>query len=166
MENQFCEESGEIYIRFACANEASIVVEFMHKLGEFQKMRESILVTQEEMADLLESTDGEAIFLEYKGEIKGFAFFCKHASAFIGKRVLFIDAFYIDEDIRGKGAGKAMMRFLAKISLEKKCGRMEWACLDWNTDAWDFYTGLGSQVMDTLTLHRLNNESLLKLAVN
>ena len=151
-------------IRFVSAHEASLVVEFMQKLGEFQKMSSSILVTQDEMQNLLEKGYAEAIFLEYDGEIKGFAFFCKHASAFIGKQVLYIDALYVDEEIRGKGAGLFMMSFLAKISLEKKCDRMEWACLDWNKEARDFYMGLGSQIMDTLTLHRLDLEKISRLA--
>ena len=164
MQNQSLISNAKLHIRLASTQEAPIIVEFMHKLGEFQKMREAILVTQDEMYNLLENGDGEAIFLEYDGEIKGFAFFCKHASAFIGKRVLYIDALYIDEDLRGKGAGYAMMCFLAKISLAKKCDRMEWGCLDWNKKAWDFYVGLGAQVMDSLTLHRLNLEAIEKLA--
>lgn len=153
-----------IHIRFALAKEAPLLVEFMHKLGEFQKMNATILVTNSEMQEFLEKGDAEAIFLEYNGEIKGFAFFCKHASAFIGKRVLYIDAFYIDESIRNKGAGKAMMQFLANLSLEKKCDRMEWACLDWNKNAWDFYVNLGAQIMDALTLHRLDYTKILELA--
>lgn len=159
------ENLEKMHIRFVLAHEAPLAVEFMQKLGEFQKMSSSILVTQDEMQNLLEKGDAEAIFLEYDGKIKGFAFFCKHASAFIGKRVLYIDALFIDEDLRGKGAGALMMSFLAKISLEKNCNRMEWACLDWNKEAWDFYIGLDSQVMDTLTLHRLDHEKISKLAL-
>jgi len=163
MNNQLF-DNQKMHIRFVLAKEASLAVEFMHKLGEFQKMREFVVVNTEEMQSLLEKGDAEAIFLEYEGKIKGFAFFCKHASAFIGKRVLYIDALYIDEDMRGKKAGQAMMSFLAKRSLEMKCDRMEWACFDWNKDALAFYETLGSQLVNSLALYRLNLEKILELA--
>ena len=153
-----------IHIRFATKSEASIAVEFMHKLGEFQKMTNSILVTPEQMTRIIEEGYGEIIFAEYEGKIKAFAFFCQHVSAFIGQYVLYIDALYVDEDVREKGVGKIMMQFLANICLERKYGRMEWACLDWNIGAWDFYVNLGAKPIDTLTLHRLEKDALETLA--
>ena len=157
-------EEQAIHIRFATKADAPIAVKYMHKLGEFQKMRDSILITPEQMAHIIEKGDGEVIFAEYKGEIKAFAFFCKHVSAFIGQYVLYIDALYVDEELRGKGAGKIMMQFLAKLCMERKYGRMEWACLDWNTPAWDFYVNMGANPIETLTLLRLDQTSIENLA--
>lgn len=151
------------HIRFASSEEAPLAVEFMQKLGEFQKMRDAVLITSDQMADLIQNGHGEVIFVEYTGEIKAFAFVCKHASAFIGRCVLYIDAFYVDEALRGHGIGKVLMQFLSQLCVERNYGRMEWCCLDWNTKAWDFYVNLGSKSMDSMTLHRLDEPSLKAL---
>ena len=93
-----------------------------------------------------------------------FAYFCKHSSAFIGHTCLYIDALYVEENFRKQGIGKQIMQFLAKLCKERGYARMEWGCLDWNTDAWDFYTNLGSVPFEILTIHRLSGESLEKLS--
>jgi len=163
--NKYTLTNGQTaHIRFATVEEAPLAVEFMQKLGEFQKMRDAILITPEQMASLIQNGHGEVVFVEYAGEIKAFAFVYQHASAFIGRCVLYIDAFYVDETLRGHGIGKTLMQFLAQLCVERQYGRMEWGCLDWNTKAWDFYVNLGSKSVDALTLHRLDEAALKTLA--
>lgn len=139
----------------ATPDHAGLIVGFMHKLGEFQKMSSAITVTAEKMKELLQNKDGESVL--------AFAYFCKHSSAFIGHTCLYIDAFYVEENFRKQGIGKQIMRFLAKLCKERGYARMEWGCLDWNAGAWNFYTNLGSVPFETLTIHRLSGESLEKL---
>jgi len=148
-----------LHVRFALPHEASIIVDYMYKLGKFQNMLDSTSVTQEDMYTLLTEKHGEAIFGEYEGKIVGFTYFCTHSSAFIGKCALYMDAFYVDESVRSKGFGKVMMAFLAKIALDRGFKRLEWACLDWNEGAITFYKNLGSKPIDILTLHRLEGDA-------
>ena len=148
----------------ATPNHAGLIVDFMHKLGEFQKMSSAITVTTEKMEKLLQNKDGEAVLAFADGTPVAFAYFCKHSSAFIGHTCLYIDAVYVEEEFRKQGIGRQIMQFLAKLCKERGYARMEWGCLDWNTDAWDFYTNLGSVPFEILTIHRLSGESLEKLS--
>lgn len=152
-----------ITLRPATKNDAKLIVDFMHKLGEFQKMPASITVTPENMTKLLRDKDGEAVLAFEEEKPVAFAYFCQHSSAFIGRTSLYIDAFYIEEEYRKKGIGKKIMQYLAQICKERNYARMEWLCLDWNTNAWDFYIHLGATAFDTMTIHRLYGENLEKL---
>ena len=127
-------------------------------------MSSAITVTTEKMEKLLQNKDGEAVLAFADGTPVAFAYFCKHSSAFIGHTCLYIDAFYVEEEFRKQGIGRQIMQFLAKLCKERGYARMEWGCLDWNTDAWDFYTNLGSVPFEILTIHRLSGESLEKLS--
>lgn len=155
-----------ISLRPAQENDAKLIVDFMKKLGNFQKMPASITVTPENMAKLLRDKDGEAVLAFEEDTPIAFAYFCKHSSAFIGRTSLYIDAFYIEEEYRKKGIGKKIMQYLAQICKERNYARMEWLCLDWNTNAWDFYIHLGATAYDTMTIHRLYGENLKKLQKN
>lgn len=150
-------------LRLATEDDAPLIVDFMHKLGEFQKMPTSITVTPENMAKLLQNKDGEAVLVFDNNKPAAFTYFCQHSSAFIGQTNLYIDAFYIEEEYRKKGIGKKVMQYLAQICKERNYARMEWLCLDWNTNAWDFYLHLGAAPFETMTIHRLYGDNLKKL---
>lgn len=150
-------------LRLATEQDAQTIVDFMHKLGEFQKMSSAITVTKENMQKLLKEKAGEAVLACDKGVPIAFAYFCRHSSAFIGQKCLYIDAFYVEENYRKQGIGKKIMQFIAKLCKERNYARMEWGCLDWNTEAWDFYTHLGSVPFEILTIHRLSGEKLEEL---
>lgn len=150
-------------LRFATENDAPVLVAFMHKLGDFQKMSSAITVTEEDMKALIKEKAGEAV-LAFDGNTPvAFAYFCQHSSSFIGRKCVYIDAFYVEETYRKQGIGKQIMRFVAKLCKERGYARMEWGCLDWNTNAWNFYTNLGSVPFEILTLHRLSGEKLEEL---
>lgn len=152
-----------ITLRLATENNALLIVDFMYKLGEFQKMSASITVTPENMKKLLKNKEGEAVLAYDDDKPVAFAYFCQHSSAFIGHTSMYIDAFYINAEYRKQGIGKQIMEYLANICKERGYARMEWLCLDWNTNAWDFYTHLGAAPFETMTLHRLYGENLEKL---
>ncbi len=140
------------------------VLDFMKKLGVYQKMEACITATVAGLAKLLKSGQGEAVFGDYKGETVTFAWFYGNSSAFIGQSGLYIDAFYVDEKFRGQGLGKIVLAWLAKTAMDRGCQRLEWNCLDWNTPAIQFYSRYGASRMDTMRTYRLSPQKLREMA--
>lgn len=116
----------EFFLRIATTADASLVVDFMKKLGVYQKMADEITATEPEIKRLLEEKLGEAIIGIYQGRPVGFVYFCKKPSAFTGRSGLFIDGFLIDEDLRHYGLGKIMMSFMCRHAINRKCQMLEW----------------------------------------
>jgi GNAT superfamily N-acetyltransferase len=132
----------------------------MRKLGEYQKMLDKITATEEGMHKLLSENKGEAIFGDYDGETVAFIYFFQNYSAFIGQIGMYIDGFYVNEDMRAKGLGKIMMAFMSKLALERGCKRLEWGCLDWNEPTVKFYKDLGAVGVDIMTIYRFSPDKL------
>lgn len=151
-------------LRFARPEDAGLVVEYMRKLGTYQKMLEKITVEEGEMRKILLEKRGEAIFGNYDNETVVFAYFYNNSSAFIGQKGLFIDGFYVDETIRFKGLGKITMAFIAHLAINRGCKRLEWGCLDWNEPAITFYQEMGATAVDNMTIYRLAPDKLKEIA--
>lgn len=147
-------------LRFASPEDASLVVDYMRKLGEYQKMLDKITATEEGIYKLLSDKKGEAIFGDYDGETVAFSYFFHNSSAFIGETGIFIDGFYVNETMRFKGLGKIMMAFMSKLAVERGCKRLEWACLDWNEPSIKFYKEMGAISMDIMTIYRFTPDKL------
>lgn len=152
-------------LRMATPEDAALVVSFMKKLGDYQKMADAITATPERIKHLLTSGLGEAVFGIYEGEIVGFAYFHAKSSAFSGRSGLYIDAFLIDDTMRGKGLGKIIMQFLSSHAIERGGEMLEWGCLDWNSPAIEFYQKLGSYCLDDMRIYRLAPDDLKANAV-
>lgn len=157
-------DRGLFQIRKGDENDAELVVTFMRKLGTYQKMRESITITEKSARRLLRENAGEVIFGELDGKPVAFLYFYNNSSAFIGETGMYIDGFYVDEEYRGCGLGRQMMKYMASLALERGCGRLEWGCLDWNQPALDFYKNLGAKGLDIMTIYRLSPDKLKELA--
>ncbi|MFZ3023428.1 GNAT family N-acetyltransferase [Pseudomonas sp.] len=153
-------QDPNFFLRTATPEDAALVVSFMLKLGTFQKMADKITATPERIARLLAAQQGEAVFGVYAGETVGFAYFHQKSSAFTGRSGLYIDGFFIDDSMRGKGLGNVMMQFLSKHALERGCELLEWGCLDWNTPAIEFYKKLGAYCVDAMHIYRLSPADL------
>lgn len=151
-------------LRYAKPEDAALVVEYMKKLGAYQKMLDKITATESGIRKLLATQGGEAIFGLYDGEIVGFAYFYQNSSAFTGQSGLYIDGFLIDPAMRGKGLGKIMLSFLSKLTIERGCKRLEWGCLDWNEPTITFYRNMGAYSVDEMTIYRFSPEQLEKNA--
>ncbi|WP_461205307.1 GNAT family N-acetyltransferase [Clostridium sp. DL1XJH146] len=151
-------------IRFATEEDAALVVDYMRKLGQYQKMLDKITVTEKNMRNILLEKKGEAIFGMLDGEIVTFVYFCHNSSAFIGGTGIYIDGFFVDEEVRTMGIGKKMMEFMSKLSIERGCVRLEWGCLDWNEPAIKFYKKMGAMSVDIMTIYRFNEERLQEIA--
>ncbi|MEI8216186.1 MAG: GNAT family N-acetyltransferase [Eubacteriales bacterium] len=147
-------------IRFAKPEDASLVLDFMRKLGTYQKMREKITATEEGISKLLSNKQGEAILGDYDGETVAFCFFYNDSSAFIGQSSIFIDGFYVDETMRFKGLGKIMLAFLSKLAIDRGCKRLGLGCLDWNEPSIKFYKELGAYSVDAFTIYRFSPDKL------
>jgi len=151
-------------LRFATPEDAGLVVEYMRKLGTYQKMLDKITATEEGIHRILSEKKGEAVFGDYDGETVAFAYFCNNSSAFNGQTGIYIDGFYIDETMRTKGLGKIMMAFMSKLAVDRGCKRLEWGCLDWNEPAIKFYKNMGAYGVDTMTIYRLAPDTLQQTA--
>ncbi len=151
-------------LRFATPEDAGLVVEFMKKLGAYQKMLDKITATDEDMYKILSEKKGEAIFGDYDGKTVAFAYFCNNSSAFIGQTGMYIDGFYVDESMRFKGLGKIIMAFISKTAVERGCKRLEWGCLDWNEPTIKFYRDMGAYSVDIMTIFRFTPEKLMETA--
>ena len=154
----------ELYLRFGTPSDAALVVHFMQKLGDYQQMANDITATPDRIERLLKSRQGEVVFGIYNDEIVGFAYFHEKSSAFTGRSGLFIDGLLIDDSKRGQGLGNIMMHFLSKTAIDRGCEMLEWGCLDWNTQAIDFYQKIGAYCIDTMRIYRLSPDDLMATA--
>ncbi|MBE6114196.1 MAG: GNAT family N-acetyltransferase [Erysipelotrichaceae bacterium] len=150
--------------RLAKEEDVGLILEFIKKLAIYENMLEEVVATEEILREwLFEKKIAEVIFaLEDQKEV-GFALFFHNYSTFVGKGGLYLEDLFVLPEYRGKGYGKGLFKQLAKIAVERHCGRMEWCCLDWNTPSIEFYTSMGARAMSEWTTYRLTEEQLQKL---
>ena len=151
--------------RFATVDDTKIILDFIKQLAEYEKMDNEVVATEELLKEwLFEKHKAEVIFaLEDKKEV-GFALFFHNFSTFLGRSGIYLEDLFVLPEFRNKGYGKGLLKILAKITVERCCGRLEWCCLDWNKPSIDFYRSLGAVPMDEWTIYRLTGETLLKLS--
>ena len=112
---------------------------------------------------LFEKKKAEVLFAVKDGEEIGFALFFHNFSTFLGRAGIYLEDLYVKPEYRGNGYGKALLQELARIALERGCGRLEWWCLDWNQPSIDFYLAMGAEPMKDWTVYRVAGEALEKL---
>lgn len=151
-------------LRFATPDDAGLVLHYMRRLGDYQKMADKISATEAQLYGLLADGAGEAIFGEYDGEVVSFLYFYGNSSAFIGGKGLYIDAFFVDDAVRFKGIGKIMLSLLSRLALERGCARIELGCLDWNEPSIRFYKKLGAASVDAMSIYRFSADALATLS--
>ena len=153
-------------IRFAQRKDVSLILEFIKELAEYEKMLHEVVATEELlMESLFERKIAEVIIGEYQNKPVAFALFFHNFSTFMGRPGIYLEDLYVKPEMRGKGIGTIMLSFLAKLAVERNCGRFEWSCLDWNEPAIQFYKRLGAVPMDEWTVYRVHGEALNKLAM-
>ena len=143
-------------------------------LARYERLEDMVVSTEEDFhSALFGNTQGtrasvEAILLwpngEGSGEPVAFALFFHNFSTFLGKRGLYLEDLFVEPEHRGRGYGKALLIHLAKLAVERGCGRFEWAVLDWNTDAQAFYEGLGAKILPDWRVTRVTADALTTLA--
>lgn len=157
-------KNPQFTLRFGTPDDAELVVSYMKKLGSYQKMADKITAEASEVRKILREKRAEVLFGDFDGKIAVFLYFYSNSSAFIGQRGLFIDGFYIENDLRSKGLGKLTMQYLSKLAVERGCQRLEWACLDWNTPTIAFYEKLGAYKVENMSIYRFSPEVLKDVA--
>ena len=158
MENKF-------EIRFANENDTAIILGFIKALAEYEKMADEVVATPEILKEwIFEKKKAEVIFAVENGKEIGFALFFHNFSTFLGRAGIYLEDLFVLPGYRGKGYGKALLRFLAKTTVERGCGRLEWCCLDWNKPSIDFYLSVGAKPLDDWTIYRMTGENLKNFA--
>src|SRR4051812_9077743 len=155
-----------ISIRPATPKDASLIVQFVRDLAEYERDTKAAVATE---ADFIRDGFGadpkfKVVFAEWNGEPAGFAFWFYNYSTWQGRPGLYLEDLFVKPEFRGKGIGKALLLHLAKIAVDENCGRFQWSVLDWNTPAREFYEALGAKCLKEWLIMRVEGEALRKLA--
>lgn len=153
-------------IRPATRKDASLIVEFIRALAEYERAPKSAVVTKR---DILRDGFGHTprfhvVIAEWERKPVGFALWFYNYSTWLGRPGLYLEDLFVYPEFRGKGIGKALLVHLAKLAVKQKCGRYQWQVLDWNTPSIKFYESLGTEVMKEWLGMRVQGKALKKLA--
>lgn len=151
--------------RFATEKDTALILGFIKELAKYEKMSDQVVADENLLREwIFEKKKAEVIFAMEDGVEVGFALFFHNFSTFLGRAGIYLEDLFVKEEYRGHGHGKALLRELARIAVERGCGRLEWWCLDWNKPSIDFYLSLGAEPMNEWTTYRFAGESLRNLA--
>lgn len=151
--------------RFAGRADVPLVLRFIRELARYERMEDQVVADEATLErELFDEGGAEVLIAETGGEAVGFALFFHNFSTFLGRRGLYLEDLYVRPEARGAGVGTALIRELARIAVERGCGRLEWWCLDWNEPSIRFYRALGAEPMDDWTVYRIAGDTLRKLA--
>jgi len=151
--------------RYAERKDTGLILQFIRELAEYEHMLDEVVATPELLEEwIFDKEKAEVIFLMEEEKEAGFALFFHNFSTFLGRSGIYLEDLYVRPEYRGKGYGKALLTQLAKIAAERKCGRLEWWCLDWNKPSIDFYLSMGAEPMEDWTVYRISGPTLKELA--
>ncbi len=153
---------SECTIRFAWVGDEAVLLRFIRELADYEKLSDQVVADEALLRTwLFDKKKAEALLAEAEGEPVGFALFFHNFSTFLGRAGIYLEDLYVPPTQRGRGYGKALLRCLAQIAVERGCGRLEWSCLDWNRPSIDFYRALGAQPLEGWTVYRMSGRTLL-----
>ncbi|MCI9155648.1 MAG: GNAT family N-acetyltransferase [Lawsonibacter sp.] len=152
--------------RPAVSGDEGLILGFIRALADYEHMADQVIATPEILREwIFEKKAAEVIFAEAQGRAVGFALYFHNFSTWVGRAGVYLEDLFVLPEERGHGYGKALLKELARIAVERGCGRLEWACLDWNQPSIDFYTKKMRAVpMDGWTVYRLTGETLTEAA--
>ena len=157
--------SGKLSFRSAERRDVPTILTFIRGLAEYEKMLDEVVADEATLETwLFDKGRAEVIFALEDGVEVGFALFFHNFSTFLGRAGIYLEDLYVKPEYRGRGYGKAILKRLAAIAVERGCGRLEWSCLDWNRPSIDFYLSLGAKPMSDWTTYRITGPTLTKLA--
>ena len=159
-------ETKNFTIRPATIVDVPIVLQLIRDLATYERAPSEVAATEEQLVDVLFGERPVAeVLLAFEDEMPiGFAVFFHNFSTWLGRPGLYLEDLFVKPEARGKGYGRALLIHLAKIARDRGCGRMEWAVLNWNGPAIQFYRKLGAKPMDEWTVFRLTTDGIAKLA--
>ena len=150
----------------ATGGDVPLILRFIKELAEYEKMLHGVTATEESLRETLfgPSPSAEVLLAYDDEEPAGFAIYFFNYSSFVDRQGLYLEDLYVRPEARGKGAGRQLLRHLARVAIERGCCRLEWAVLDWNEPAIGFYKRLGAHAMNDWTVFRLSGQALQDLA--
>ena len=152
-------------IRTASAEDCGRILQMIRALARYEKMEDQVVATEDLLREwIFEKKKAEVLFATEDGREVGFALFFHNFSTFLGRAGIYLEDLYVMPEYRGKGHGKALLKRLAQITLERGCGRLDWQCLDWNERSIAFYRSLGAEALDDWTGYRLSGKTLEEMA--
>ncbi len=155
-----------LVIRIATIADYPTILDFIEQLAAYEKLSHEVVATCSALEKTLfgEKPSAEVLIAEYATQPVGFALYFTNYSTFLAKPGIYLEDLFVQPEMRGKGFGKQLLASLAKIAVERDCGRLEWSVLDWNQPAIDFYRSLGAVPMDGWTVNRLTGDALQNVA--
>ena len=155
-----------VSVRSATIEDVPVILGFIKRLAEYEKLAHEVLATEADLRQTLfgKHPSAEVVIGECQGTPVGFALFFQSYSTFLAKPGIYLEDLFVDPDCRGKGVGKALFVYLARLAVERGCGRFEWSVLDWNEPAIQFYKSMGATPLSGWTKFRLTGKSLADLA--
>ncbi len=156
---------NKLSFRNAERQDAPLILQFIKELADYEKMLDEVVADEATLEEwIFDKQKAEVIFAVENGIEVGFALFFHNFSTFLGRAGIYLEDLYVKPEHRGKGYGKAILKKLATIAVERGCGRLEWWCLDWNKPSFDFYLSLGAEPMSDWTVYRIAGDTLKELA--
>ena len=152
-------------IRPARPGDVAEVLRLIRALAEYEKLAHEVVATEDALRRTLfgDAPAAEVLLAEEGGRPVGLALFFQNYSTFLGRPGIYLEDLFVEPAFRGRGIGKALLQAVARIAVRRECGRFEWAVLDWNRPAIEFYQALGARPMNDWTVFRVSGEALRKL---
>lgn len=156
---------NKLTFRYAVRKDIPLILQFIRDLAEYEKLLDEVVADEATLEEwIFDQEKAEVIFAMKEGKEVGFALFFHNFSTFLGRAGLYLEDLFVLPEYRGKGYGKQILQKLAAIAVQRKCGRLEWWCLDWNQSSIDFYLSLGAEPMSDWTVYRISGDTLQDLA--
>jgi GNAT superfamily N-acetyltransferase len=159
-------ETAELEIRLTSEQDVPLILNFIRQLAAYEKLSHEVIATESSIRQSLfgDTAHAESLVAFYKKQPVGFALYFHNYSTFLGKPGIYLEDLFVIPEMRGRGFGTSLLKYVAKIARQRNCGRFEWAVLDWNEPAVRFYKKLGAQPMDEWTTFRVTGDALDRLA--
>ena len=156
----------DFQIRNGTERDIPLILQMIKGLAEYENLSDQVIATEDGLRESLFGAHPAAeVVIGYAGQqAAGFALFVHNYSTFLGQRGLYLEDLFVFPEWRGKGLGRQLLAYLARIAVERGCGRMEWSVLDWNEQAMRVYRGIGATPLDDWTICRITGDALRRLA--
>ena len=156
---------SEIHIRPAVTMDVPLILKFIKELAEYEKLSDQVTATEALLTELIfKQQKAEVLIGEADGKPVGYALFFYNFSTFLGRAGIYIEDIYISPEYRKQGYGRSFFKHIAGLCLTRGCGRLEWACLDWNKPSIGFYLSMDAEPLGDWTTYRLTEDGIRNLA--
>ena len=156
---------SKMSFRYAERNDVALILRSIKELAEYEKMLDEVVADEKKLEEwIFDKQKAEVIFVLENDKEVGFALYFHNFSTFLGRAGIYLEDLYVRPEYRGKGYGKAILKKLAAIAVDRGCGRLEWSCLNWNKPSIDFYLSLGAKPMSDWTVYRIAGDTLQSFA--